>query len=154
MKDLNRQEIIVKYRERKDKFAYYLMGLNVAAIGFTLNKTYELAHFNLNHIFLGIGLLSWLVSILFSFRWILTEFQGMQFDMHQFDIDNNVIESWFESNKVPDGYKEAIQNAINADKEKKLQESEKDYKKVLFFFISGIVFFIFWRIMEITHLLQ
>lgn len=36
-----RFDLIKTYRERQDKLSYYLMGLNVAAIGFTVSKTYE-----------------------------------------------------------------------------------------------------------------
>lgn len=153
IKKLNRYEIIAKYRERREKFAYYLMGLNVAAIGFTLSKTYDIKEIHLNHLFLGIALSSWLLSILHSFRWILTEFQGMQLDMHQYDIDDGVIETWFEEGDMPEGYKEAIQEKVIVEKAKKANRSEKDYNRVLFFFMGGIVFFIMWRLMEIANIL-
>jgi len=153
MGEPTRHDIIVKYRDRREKFIYYLMGLDVAAIGFTLSKTYEIRHLQLNHIFLGIALFAWLLSILNAFRWLLTEFQGMQFDMHQYDINNGVVETWFKDGIAPEGYKEMLIEKLQKEMQIKSDRADRDYKRMLFLFMTGIVFFIMWRVLDVAGII-
>jgi len=154
MGELTRHDIMKIFRDRQDKFVYYIMGLNVAAIGFTLSKTYDIKSFNWNHLFLGFALLAWLLSIFSAFRWIQTEFSGMRLDMHQYDISAGVIDEWFEEGIAPDEFKNELIKTIQEDMAKKSARSERNYKGKLILFIVGIVMFIIWRILDITDLMK
>lgn len=154
MSEITRHDIIKIFRERQDKFVYYLMGLNVAALGFTLSKTYEMKHFSLNDSFLAFALIGWLLSLINAFRWIQMQFNGMRLDMHEYDISAGVVETWFEDGAPPEGYKEALFAKLQEEKSAKAETAEKDYKRMLLLFLGGIVMFILWRVLEILDLLK
>ena len=154
MSEITRHDIIKMFRERQDKFVYYLMGLNVAALGFTLSKTYELKHFSFNDSFLAFALIGWLLSLINAFRWIQMQFNGMRLDMHEYDISAGVVETWFEDGVPPEGYKEELFMQLQKEKNSKAETAKKDYKRMLLLFLGGIIMFIFWRVLEILDILN
>lgn len=58
-----------QFRNQQERFTYYLIGLSVAAIGFSINLTYG-EPFELSQILLGLSLLSFGISILHGFKYL------------------------------------------------------------------------------------
>jgi len=113
---------------------YYIAGLNVAAIGFSLSKTFDIIPDEYD-IALGLALLSWVISTMESFRWIFIQFRTMEIDLTIIKDDNK--------NSKIDEIKAKQQLVIEN------KRAVTAINRTLFFFIAGVVSFVFWRIFEV-----
>jgi Mn2+/Fe2+ NRAMP family transporter len=135
-----------EFKDRQDKFAYYLMGLNVAAIGFAISKTFDIQP-EQSLIFVALALLCWLLSICLAFYWIFTQQNAV---MLQSEVMNIIL-------GLNDKISPTIENIRLAkqefDKEasKKSNKAGKAYAYMLYLFMSGIIFFVLWRLFELFN---
>lgn len=139
-------ELTKAFRDRQDKFVYYVMGLNVAAIGFTISKTFEIK-IEIDHMYILVALLSWLSSILFGFYWINTQFNAMIQNILVFDAE----EGHLDGKRISEENIEYTKDLLYKDIQKKSEKAKMAYGIMLYLFILGIVLFIFWRIAVLLH---
>jgi hypothetical protein len=132
-------------KERQDKFIYYIAGLNVAAIGFTLSKTFDLDIYACHHIYLGLAIVCWLVSTICSFRWIFIQFRSMVGNMDVLEL----IKGHYDKSKVTEEEKKNLMLASYAKLQEYTDKGEKAMKGMLALFIVGVVFFILWRVFDL-----
>lgn len=145
MSEDKRFEMMKTLKERQDKFIYYIAGLNVAAIGFTLSKASESEKISTHYIFLAIALIGWILSTALSFRWILVQFRTMEKNMEIFDLingyyDKSLISDREKKHRISDAYAKIQEDAIRCD---------RDLKRMMLMFIVGIVFYIIWQLNDI-----
>lgn len=129
------------------KFMYYVIGLNVAAIGFTIAKTFDKSPQELYHIFLGLALLSWFLSIIFAFKWIFIQFRSMEKKMDRIGILKNKLYQ----------IKTEVNHPLKVNDftyELKLlsKKAERTIAITFTLFVFGIIFFTLWRIFIVFNL--
>jgi|SRR5690554_1674990 len=129
-------EMMRVLKGRQDKMIYYIAGLNVAAIGFTLSKTFDIIPDKYD-IALGLALLSWLISTMESFRWIFIQFRTMEIDL--------TINSIKDDNKISKIEESKAKQQLLIEKKRAVTA----ISRTLFFFIAGVVSFVFWRFLEV-----
>jgi hypothetical protein len=138
MKDIDVQfNLQQEYREKQEKYVYYLIALSVSAIGFSIYKT-DNQSLTFSQIPLGIAILSWSISI----------FCGLKFLKY-------IISNLYANNAYFEIIKENNQDSINA-KIKGFRKAMKINSKSMsiyfkiqgFLFYFGILLFIVWHIIE------
>lgn len=143
MSEDKRFEMMKTLKERQDKFIYYIAGINIAAIGFSLSKITDSGKISVNYIFLGIALIGWLVSTALSFSWVLAQFRTMECNMEILDLikghyDKSVISENEKKRRISDNYLRIQKDAIRC---------ERDLKGMMLMFIIGIVFYMMWQLL-------
>lgn len=135
-----RFEMMKVLKGRQDRMIYYIAGLNVASIGFTLSKTFDIIPDEYD-IALGLALLFWIISIIASFRWIFIQFRTMEINLAIKTIkDDKMISEINKRNHI----NKSMQQLVDDNK-----SAEKAISRTLFFFIAGVVSFVFWRFLEV-----
>jgi hypothetical protein len=137
-----RFDMMKTFKERQDKFMYYLIGLNVALIGFSISKSFEIKIKAFQSIFFGIAIFCWSVSIAIAFSWILNQFRSMVKNMDSLDLinghyDKNQISEIEKNKQLNTNYKELM----NISK-----KGESKMKSTLFCFLGGVVFYMLWGV--------
>ena len=140
-------EMMKTLKERQDKFIYYIAGINIAAIGFSLSKITDSEKISMNYIFLGIALVVRLVSTAMSFSWILAQFRTMECNMEILDLvnghyDKSVISEQEKKRRISDSYSRIQKDALRC---------ERDLKGMMLMFIIGIVSYMIRQLMIITQ---
>lgn len=138
-----RFEMMKVLKGRQDKFIYYIAGLNVAAIGFTLSKTYDFVPSQGRDVLLGVALLSWFLSTMYSFGWIITQFNTMERNLEIRDFSKG----YFDKANISDEQKKSL---IETNKQRLKEDGERSSKRMkgtVMLFLLGIVAFTFWRAM-------
>lgn len=136
-----RFEMMKVLKGRQDKFIYYIAGLNVAAIGFTLSKTYDFVPSQGRDVFIGLALLSWFLSIIFSFGWIITQFNTMERNLEI----NDLSKGYFDKANISDEQKKSLLASNKQRLNEDAVRSSKRLKGTVMLFLTGIVMFIIWR---------
>lgn len=139
----NRFELIKTYKARQDKFAYYVMGLSVAAIGFSLSKTFD-SRLNSNHVYLGIAIICWFISIISAIRWIIAQLKMMEINLDLTDVlggYNNFVQ-------IDEPTKHELKHRLKKKLEKSNKRGGRSYKLMLLMFLVGVGAFITWRLFE------
>ena len=139
-----RFEMMKTLKGRQDRFIYYILGLNVASIGFTISKTYEMAPNRIYDVFLALALLGWFVSTIASIRWIYIQFRTMQTNLDIVDL----LDGFYDKTKYDEAQAEELLKESKSSLLTDASKCEKAIKVTLFFFIGGMVFFLFWRIFD------
>lgn len=143
-----RFEMMKTLKGRQDKFIYYIAGLNVACIGFTLSKTFEITPNRIHDIFLAIALLCWVISTTASFRWIYLQFRTMETNLEITDLGDG----FYDKSK----YNEAqAKELLLKSKERLLKDAMKCSRAIILtilFFISGMISFVFWRVFDVFQI--
>lgn len=143
-----RFEMMKTLKGRQDKFIYYIAGLNVASIGFTLSKTFEITPNRIYDIFLAIAILGWIVSTIISFRWIHIQFRAMETNMEIIDL----MDGFYDQSKYNETQIKELLSKSKSRLSKDSSKCEKAINATLLFFILGIISFVLWRVFDIfTH---
>jgi len=137
------KEIQKQFRQQQEKYAYYIIALCVAAIGFSINKTIDVP-LQLTQIPLGIAILAWGASIYCGLRFLRYVISTLFSNNAYFDIlqgNNPEIGNHSQLIKAAtDGIIQAMEsNSKTASKLAKWQD---------WLFIIGFVSFICWHILE------
>lgn len=143
MSNKNRFELTKVLKQRQDKFVYYIIGLCVASIGFSLSKTFE-DSLDFNHTPLGIALLCWFLSIISGMRWIYLQMGLMQ---HNLDL-SDLINGLYDKTKMNEVQKLDYINSTRDKLQKGGDSCERALNTMIFTFLMGIVSFVFWRVLE------
>jgi hypothetical protein len=129
-----RLENLVFHRfEVQNKIVYYLLAINAACIGFTVNFTKDLT-LTYKEIPIGLAILLWLLSFYFGIA---------QIQNHEVAIQLNINElaAYVKQEKISDYVKnEQILLSIRGRKLRKYQN---------FLMLFGVICFIIWRVYKI-----
>lgn len=132
-----------EFREKQQKYVYYLVALSVSAIGFSIYKT-DNHSLNYSQIPLGLAVLSWSGSIFCGLKFLKFVISNLYANNSYFEIKNGTH---------PDigNNPERIKAGINGFKE--AMKINKITMKIYFkfqgyFFYLGILLFIVWHIIE------
>lgn len=140
-----RFEMMKTLKGRQDKFIYYIAGLNVASIGFTLSKTFEITPNRIYDIFLAIALICWVISTTTSFRWIYLQFRTMETNLEIVDLRRG----FYDKRK----YNETQANELlTISKARLLNDAVKCSRAInltILFFITGMIVFVLWRVFDV-----
>jgi len=136
--DLNKQ-----YREKQEKYIYYIIALSVTSIGFSIYKTTGVA-FNWFQISLAAAVISWGISIYSDLTFIKYVVSNMYSNSEYMTILKGIhSETGYNSDKIKAATTEIRQamdsNAMAANKYFMYQER---------LFYLGIISFILWHILE------
>lgn len=140
-----RFEMMKVLKGRQDRFIYYIAGLNVAAIGFTVSKTFDFVPNHGRDILLGLALILWFISTITSFRWIIIQFRTMERNLEI----KGVSDGYFDKEKIDKTNKKTLTEVHRRKLEEDGLRSEKALKATVMLFLSGIVVFIFWRVLDV-----
>ncbi len=136
-------EVIKQFRQQQEKFTYYIVGLSVAAIGFSIIKTNGLP-LSWTQIPLGLAVLSWAISIYCGLTFLKYVISNLYANKAYFDIvsgqDPKVGNHPELIKAAVSGITQAMQS--NSDKAEKLAK----WQDRLFY--CGIVFFLVWHVLE------
>jgi uncharacterized membrane protein len=125
------KELRASINQKRDKFIYYVIGITVSAIGFSVYKTQNQA-LSILQLPLGIAILFWLSSIHFGFRYI-------QLELRSIIINHSEIEDEAGAKK-------------NDSKRKKLNDSiTTKFTLMTYSFYFGIISFLIWRLIEMYN---
>jgi len=132
-----------EFRDKQEKYVYYLIALSVSAIGFSIYKT-ENQSLTYSQIPLGLAVLSWSISIFCGLKFLKYVISNLYANNSYFEIikgNHPNIGNQPELIKAGvEGFKEAMQ--INSD------TMVKYFKFQGYTFYFGIILFIVWHIIE------
>jgi hypothetical protein len=136
-------EIQKQHREWQEKYAYYVIGITIAAIGFSINLTLNQS-LKISQIPLGIAILFWGMSAFLGLRFITTLI-GFLYVRNGF---LNIIQG---IDPISGSHPEKIKIGIEVLTKIMEDHSKKAARKATWqmncFFI-GIFFFVAWRVLE------
>jgi len=95
-------------------------------------------------VFLALALLGWFVSTIASIRWIYIQFRTMQTNLDIVDL----LDGFYDKTKYDEAQAEELLKESKSSLLTDASKCEKAIKVTLFFFIGGMVFFLFWRIFD------
>lgn len=140
----NRFEMMKILKGRQDKFIYYIAGLNVASLGFTVSKTYNMTPNGWYDVILAIAILGWILSTITAFRWIVIQFRTMETNLELSDL----IKGYYDKTVY-------TEEQVEKEKLKGIEQLKSDANKcsksinmMMVYFIFGTVFFISWKIID------
>lgn len=143
MSDENVREVYRNLQSSQDKYIYFILASTVAAIGFSITQTQDLA-LSYTQIPLGLSLICWGLSFFFGCRnreyynstlYANAELLKVQKGQHP------------NAGSHPDYIKaasEGILNAINDNSDKVIKFGRLQMNM----FIVGVLFFVCWRVIE------
>lgn len=138
-------EIQKQFRERQDKFVYYLIALCVAAIGFSVSQTIG-QHLNCLHCFLGAAVICWVVSIFCGFQFVQIVLKGLHANDKYFEtIAGRGIDITGVSQKTVD---EAASIVLREKRDKYSKRTERNFMWQQYLFYTGLVLFLVWHIIQ------
>jgi hypothetical protein len=143
-----RFEMMKTLKGREDRFIYYIAGLNVASIGFTLSKTFDITPNRVHDILLAASLICWVISITASFRWIFTQFRTMENNMGINDLLSGLYDK--DTTSEIDLKNLILQGKSQLEKDSLI--CEKAIKSTLLFFIIGVMLFLLWRVVDVFQI--
>ena len=139
-----KNKINQEYRSSQEKYRYYLIGLSVAAIGYSVNLTLnkQLDYFQIP---LAISIILWGWSMINGFRALKVERDGLVTHMLAAEmILGNRLANNHNEVKKEDIIRSAYRKGLDNISSKLVKHSRLQYK----LFIMGIVFFTLWRVIE------
>ena len=145
MKEDQRFELMKTLKGRQDKFIYYIAGLNVASIGYSLSKTFEIQPNRLFDVFLGIAFFGWVISITASFRWIYIQFRTMETNLEITDL----MDGFYDKGKYSDLEINELKIKSKSQLLKDASKCEVAINLTIIFFIVGMISFLLWRVIDL-----
>mgnify|MGYP001396360630 CR=1 FL=1 len=137
------QQIIKEHKERQEKFVYYLIALAVSCIGFAVYNTLDVK-MKLIQIPLGLAVLSWGMSVFCGIKFLKLALALLYENSRYFDIKNGQ-DSEIGNDPKTIKYTLSIMKPLL---EKNAKGTSFYFDWQIWFFYTGIVFFIFWRVIE------
>lgn len=132
-----------EFREKQEKYVYYLIALSVSSIGFSIFKT-ENQGLNYSQIPLGLAVIFWTISIFCGLNFLKFVISNLYANNTYFEIINgnhpNIGNHPELIKAVVSGFEKAIKS--NGD------TMAKYFKIQGCLFYLGILFFIVWHIIE------
>lgn len=132
-----------EFREKQEKYIYYLLALSVSAIGFSIYKT-ENSTLTYSQIPLALAVLCWSISIFCGLKFLKYIISNLYANNDYYEI----IQGRFPSTgKNPELIKYAVQGFQQAMKiNSGAMKIYFKFQGILFY--SGIILFIVWHITE------
>lgn len=135
-------ELQKQFRQGQEKYVYYVLGLTVASIGFSVHQTSE-SLLSFSQIPLAIAILCWVFSIYFvRFVKIILAVLYKNNEMLNIEEGRNAIVG-DDPVKIKYGMEIMVQIM-----EKDGDKSSRLFKFQTRLFFVGVIFFIIWRILE------
>lgn len=132
-----------EFREKQEKYVYYLIALSVSAIGFSIYKTQNQG-LTCSQIPLALAVLSWSISIFCGLKFLKYVISNLYANNSYFEIINGNHPGIGKNPEYIEagvkGFKEALKINSNA--------MSINFKIQGYLFYSGILLFIVWHIIE------
>lgn len=139
----NQNEIEKLYRAEQQKYTYYIIGLCVACIGFSVVHTMG-QQLKLTQIPLGLAILSWSISIYYGFKFLQSGMGVLYNNFYMLEIEKGYDE---EIGNNPEYIISAKKGIFEATKSIAIK-AERYFTRLIKMFFGGIIFFIAWHITE------
>lgn len=141
MSEDKRFELMKTYKERFDKFVYYIVGLNIASLGFIFSKTFEITLYYRHDIILGIAIVCWVTSTTAAFRWIFIQTRTMEVNLEIYDLQKG----FYNKDRISDKSKGEQISQGKKQLERDNIKCEWAIRITILFFVFGMLSFVFWR---------
>lgn len=132
-----------EFREKQEKYVYYLIALSVSAIGFSIYRT-ENQSLAFSKIPLALAVISWGISIYCGLKFLKYVISNLYANNDYYEITNGRHPDLGNNAELIEcgvkGFMEAMK--ING------KEMKKYFNFQNYLFYSGIVLFIIWHIIE------
>lgn len=125
--DVVKNEIVKDIHERQIQFVYYLIGLNVASIGFTVGQTID-DKLNCMHFLIMISYVMWITSVFLGFRYVTLTIHLLKMDLIEAKTDR----------------KGRSFNGVNS-------KVVKNYNWLQYLFYTGLISFMVWYIIQMIN---
>lgn len=137
------KELKKEYRERQEKYVYYVIALCVTAIGFSVYNTMGRS-IKYSQLPLAFAVCSWAISILCGLRFIGNQIGALRINTIFLDIADGR-----DKDVGSDPQEIAYALKIMEEKIDKFSgETSKLLSRQLFLFYAGMVLFIVWHVLE------
>lgn len=135
--------IAQEFRQKQEKYIYYVIALSVSAIGFSVYKT-ENQSLSYSQIPLAIAVLFWIISVFCGLKFSKYVISNLYANFDYFNIIKGKHPILGDNPEIikagVDGFKEAI------DENSKWMKIYFKLQSYLFYF--GIILFIVWHVLE------
>ncbi|MFM9985555.1 MAG: hypothetical protein ACKVOK_10015 [Flavobacteriales bacterium] len=141
------KELAQHVRNLQEKFAYYIIGLDVAAIGFAIHQTVN-QPLNYSQIPVGVAVICWSFSIWSGLSLLITTIESYKANI-------NYIETGKGRNIMVGNDPNRIALARSIFYEKMVKSAEKGlplFKRMNILFKLGVMLFIIWHVWEMYNL--
>ena len=139
-----RDKLAETYTQKQEKYVYYILALNVAAIGFTITQIIKLKA-SCMLIPVGLAMIFWSISFYLGIKFILNGLSTMYDNVNTLDYDNASHPKFLNRE---DGT--AIVNKVLENLETEASEKSSEYfKNMLHCFYSGCISMIVWVFLNI-----
>lgn len=139
------EELIKQFREQQQKYAYYIIALCVAGIGFSVQQTLG-TKLSLTQIPLAVAILSWCISIYLGLKFLNIQIAAIYKNHALIEISEGRSKI---SGDHPENIKIGIET-ITKILEKDSNNAMNSAKWQDIFFYIGVFAFISWRILEMA----
>lgn len=134
-----------QFKEKQEKFVYYIVALSVTSIGFSIYTTID-DTISILHVPLGIAVLCWGISIFSGLRFIKYSISTIYANATYLEVTSGIHP---ETGPSPILIKAASEGIMQAMKENG-KTAEKYAKAQEYLFYSGIIAFLLWHILEMS----
>lgn len=146
MSEDKRFQLMKTYKERQDKFIYYITGINVAAIGFTLSKTFDIVLKEKYDLILFAAVFCWVISTLASLRWIYIQTRIMEMNLDVYDLRHG----YFDKSKISEIIKIERITQCKLQLTRDISKCVKAINATILFFVFGMLAFVLWRVVDMV----
>ena len=132
-----KNDLARSFRQSQEKYTYYIVALNVTAIGYVSQQTYG-EIFRSSYLLLMLAIVAWLFSAFKGLEFVQLTLSNL-YENHRYlerKEFSNVID--FEIEKIEDGMSKSDVTA------------GKHFKWMNFYLIIGVVMYFIWRIVEMN----
>lgn len=132
-----------EFREKQEKYVYYLIALSVSSIGFSIFKT-ENQGLNYSQIPLGLAVIFWTISIYCGLNFLKFVISNLYANNIYFEIINGNYPNIGNHPELIKAGVSGFEKAIKSNGD----TMAKYFKIQGYLFYLGILFFILWHIIE------
>jgi hypothetical protein len=132
-----------EFREKQEKYIYYLIALSVSAIGFSIYKT-ENKSLTYSQIPLAIAVIFWSISIFCGLKFLKYVISNLYANNDYYEIIKGRHPNLGDNQELKKIGVEAFREAMVINN----KEMKKYFKFQGYLFYSGIILFIIWHIIE------
>lgn len=138
-----RKDLFKLHRDKQEKYIYYLIALAVAAVGFSLSKTFD-QPLKYSQLPLGLAVLCWALSIHNGLKFLQFDLATLYANLALFDI----VEGRHElSGNHPEKIKIGIESVQSAMHDNANSGQNHSFWQIRFLYV-GIILFLIWRFLE------
>ena len=145
-----KNDLIKEIKGVQIKYIYYVIALNVAAIGYSIHHVKGEA-FNWSHYILGGSILFWSLGVYLGFQFVF-RFQQL------FHITYNWLELYDEMSRKsqvpPSVLNTSVKGEVDKNSHKIQEKAHNQYKWSLFSFYIGCLLFVVWQVFQMLYFIN